>query len=124
MQNRETEYCVPKIRMAAGSGMEDIQALIPIVGDEQGRQCGRDHTIRICGEEEPAYGRYETEYAQREREAQRISLLSKCNSYNNEQPTTTTFTKGYKVTLYSDSLRAIALYAIYTNGPNLGYQRG
>ena len=37
--------------MAAGSGMKDIQALIPIVGDEQDRQCGRDHTIRICGEE-------------------------------------------------------------------------
>ena len=40
----------------------------PFVGDEQGRQCGRDHTIRICGEEIPVYRRYETEYAQRERE--------------------------------------------------------
>ena len=49
-------------------------------------------------------------------------LLSRCNSYNVRA--TTTFTKGYKVTLYSDSLRATALYAIYTNGPNLGYQRG
>ena len=60
--------------MAAGSGMKDIQALIPIVGDEQDRQCGRDHTIRICGEEVPAYRRYKAEYAQRERkrEAQRI----------------------------------------------------
>ena len=58
---------------------------------------------------------------EREREAQRISLLAKCNIYNNEQPT---FTKGYKVTLYSDSLRATALYAIYINGPNLGYPRG
>ena len=37
---------------------------------------------------------------------------------------TTIFTKGYKVTLYSDSLRATTLYPIYTNGPNLGYQRG
>ena len=36
---------------------------------------------------------------------------------------TTTFTKGYKVTIYSDSLRATALYAIYTNGPNLGYPK-
>ena len=54
--------------MAAGSGMKDIQALIPIVADEQGRQCGRDHTIRICGEEIPAYRRYETEYTERERE--------------------------------------------------------
>ena len=38
--------------------------------------------------------------------------------------TTTTFTKGYKVTLYSDSLRAIVLYAIYINGPHLGGSRG
>ena len=58
---------------------------------------------------------------ERERGTKRYFLLSKCNSYNNEQPT---FTKGYKATLYSDSLRATALYAIYTNGPNLGYQRG
>ena len=48
-----------------------------------------------------------------------VSLIS--NNYNNEQPT---FTKGYKVTLYSDSLRATALYAIYINGLNLGYPRG
>ena len=54
--------------MAADSGMKDIQALIPIVGNEQGCQCGRDHTIRNYGEEIPAYRRYETEYAQRERE--------------------------------------------------------
>ena len=39
--------------------------------------------------------------------------------YNNNQPS-----KGYKVTLYSDSLRATALYAIYINGPNLGCPRG
>ena len=45
-----------------------------------------------------------------------ITLLTRM-----QQPT---FTKGYKVTLYSDSLRATALYAIYTNGPNLGTQRG
>ena len=37
---------------------------------------------------------------------------------------TTTFTKGYKVTLYSYSLRAIALYAIYRNSPNLGCPKG
>ena len=92
------------------------------VGNEGGHQCGRDHTIGICGEEIPAYRRYEIEsHREREREAQILSLLAKCNSYNNEQPT---FTKGYKVTLYSDSLRATALYAIYINGPNLGYQRG
>ena len=37
---------------------------------------------------------------------------------------TTTLIKGYKVTLYSDSLRATALYAIYRNGPNLGCPKG
>ena len=58
------------------------------VGSGGGRQCGRDHTIRICGEEEPAYRRYETEYAERERQRQRqrdrerqrhkeVSLISK-----------------------------------------------
>ena len=96
---------------------------LDVVGDEQGRQCGRDNTIGICGEGIPTYRRYETEYAQRERErgTKKYLLLAECNSYNNEQPT---FTKGYKVTLYSDSLRANALYANYTNGPNLGYQRG
>ena len=37
---------------------------------------------------------------------------------------TTTFAKGYKVTLYSDSLRATTIYAIYINDPNLGCPRG
>ena len=32
----------------------------------------------------------------------------------------TTLTKGYKVTLYSDGLRATTLYTIYRNGLNLG----
>ena len=36
----------------------------------------------------------------------------------------TTFSKGYKVTLYSDCPRAIALYAIYRNSPNLGCPKG
>ena len=58
-------------------------------------------------------------HRERERGTKRYNSIS--NSYNNEQPT---FTKGYKVTLYSDSLRATALYANYTNGPNLGYERG
>ena len=38
--------------------------------------------------------------------------------------TTTTLTKGYKVTLYSDCLRATALYTIYRNSPNLGCPKG
>ena len=58
---------------------------------------------------------------EREREAQRgVSLLSRMQQLQmNNQPT-----RGYKVTLYSDSLRATALYANYISGPNLGYQRG
>ena len=38
--------------------------------------------------------------------------------------TTTTLTEGYKVTFYSDYLRATALYAIYRNSPNLGCPKG
>ena len=82
--------------------------------------CAEEITQQSVWKEEPGYGRYETRYSQREREAQILSLIS--NSYN--EPPTTTFTKGYKVTLYSDSLRATALYANYRNGLNLGYQRG
>ena len=58
---------------------------------------------------------------ERERGTKSISLFKKCNSY---KIITTTFSKGYKVTLYSDSLRETALYAIYINGPNLGCPRG
>ena len=68
--------------MAAGSGMKDIQALIPIVGLSIKAVNAKEITQSICVEEEPAYRRYETEYAHREREAQRVSLLRKeCNSY-------------------------------------------
>ena len=38
-----------------------------------------------------------------------------------QQPT---LTKGYKGTLYSDYLRATALYTIYRNNPNLGCPKG
>ena len=58
---------------------------------------------------------------ERERGTKNVYIHIQGNSY---KMTTTTFTKGYKVTLYSDSLRATSLYAIYTNGPNLGTQRG
>ena len=51
------------------------------VGDEQGRQCGRDHTT-LCVEEEPAYRRYETEYAERERERHKEYIyIQECKSY-------------------------------------------
>ena len=60
-------------------------------------------------------------HRERERGTKSISLINKNATITRM---TTTFTKGYKVTLYSDSLRATAFYAIYTNGPNLGYERG
>ena len=60
---------------------------------------------------------------ERERGTKRYNSIINMQQLQIEQPTTT-FTKGYKVNLYSDSLRATALYAIYTNGPNLGTQRG
>ena len=62
-------------------------------------------------------------HRERERGTKNVYIHIQGNSYK-MTTTTTTFTKGYKVTLYSDSLRETALYAIYTNGPNLGYQRG
>ena len=39
--------------MTAGSGMKNIQALIPIVGSGQGRLCGRGITQQSVLEEEP-----------------------------------------------------------------------
>ena len=56
-------------------------------------QCGRGHTIRICGEEIPAYRRYETEYTERERERERergtknISIIKNATvtTMNNQQ---------------------------------------
>ena len=104
--NRKTECCDPKILMTVGSGIKDIQALIPIVGSGEGRQCGRDHTNNLFRGKNLRMGDMEQDtHTKREREREILSLIS--NSYN-EQPT---FTKGYKVTLYSDSLRTTALYA-------------
>ena len=62
-------------------------------------------------------------HTERERErhthtqTKNISMfIEECNSSKMTIiTTTTTFTKGYNVTLYSDSLRTTALYAIYIN---------
>ena len=59
----------------------------------------RSHNNPVS-KEEPAYGRYETEYAQRERERGTKNVY--INNMGNSYKMTTTFTKGYKVTLYSD----------------------
>ena len=45
--------------MTAGSGMKDIQALIPIVGNGEAASA-EEITQQSVLEEEPAYGRYET----------------------------------------------------------------
>ena len=109
--------------MTAGSGMKNIIALIPNVGSRRPPVRKRDQPMFYCLKKS-VYARCEaTQYTciEREREAQIvISLFTKGNSYKR----TTTFAKGYKVTLYSDSLRATALYPIYINGLNLGTQRG
>ena len=70
--------------MAAGSGMEDIQALIPIVGSGEAASA-EEITQQSISLEEPAYRRYETrENTHREREAQRgISLLATVTTMNN-----------------------------------------
>ena len=58
---------------------------------------------------------------EREREAQRMSIFMKVGNSYKWQPT---FTKGYKVTLYSDSLRATALYAIDINSLSFDCPKG
>ena len=80
--------------------------LVEIVGD---KAVNAEDQTTICDGEEPAYRRNKARYAQRERERERergtknISIFKKCNSYKMTIiTTTTTFTKGYKVTLYSD----------------------
>ena len=64
-------------------------------------------------------------HTERERERERHKEYNSINkSMQQLQMNNNNLTKGYKVTLYSDSLRATALCANYTNGPNLGTQRG
>ena len=55
-------------------------------------------------------------HTERETHTKRYISISNIQQLQNDN----NFYKGYKVTLYSDSLRATALYVIYTNGPNLG----
>ena len=49
---------------------------------------GEDHTATICVEEEPAYSRCKTEYAQRERGTKNISIKNATGTMttNNNQP--------------------------------------
>ena len=100
--------------MAADSGLKNLQR-----SDTkcwvQGRQCGSKSNT-LC-DEEPAY--------ERQNEIRKTrGTKYKVYFNSNRWQKATTFTKGYKVTLYCDSLRATALYAIYINGPSLGCPRG
>ena len=45
-----------------------------------------DHTTTICIEEEPAYSRCKTEYAQRERGTKYIYIYKKATVTNDNQP--------------------------------------
>ena len=56
--------------MAAGNGMENIQALIPNVVSGEAASA-EEITQYPVWEEEPAYVRWEARYAQREREIER-----------------------------------------------------
>ena len=83
---------------------------------EQGHQCGSKSNT-LC-DEEPVYERQNEICTERERErgTKNITIFQK--QQLQQRQITTTFTKCYKVTLYSDSLRATALYAIYINSLN------
>ena len=98
------------------AGRRTYNALIPNVGDEAFN--AEDHTT-ICDVEEPAYRRSKARYAHRERERERCTkniFIHKMQQLQNDNDNNVY--KGYKVTLYSDSLRATTLYAIYINSLN------
>ena len=86
-----------------------------IVGDKAVN--AEDHTT-FCDVEEPAYRRNKARYTQRERERERGTKSISIHKMQQLQIRTTATTKGYKVTLYTDSLRATALYAIYITSLN------
>ena len=61
-----------------------------------------DHTTTICVKEGPAYSRCKIEYAQRGRERGTKYIFIKNATVTKNSQQQPTFTKGYKVTLYSD----------------------
>ena len=74
MQTKKQNALFQTLEWRPTAGRRTSNALIPIVGDEAVN--AEDYTT-VCGEEEPVYRRCKGEYAEREREreAQRISLL-------------------------------------------------
>ena len=109
---------VVKIVMAVGNGLKNLQCSDTRCWG-QGRQCGS--TNNICDEEEPAYENEQDTHTHTEIGTKMALYFSIATV---TITTTTTLTKGYKVTLYSDYLRATALYAIYRNSSNLGCPKG
>ena len=105
-KNRKPECCDPKVRMAAGSGMKDIQALIPIVGSGEGRLCGRDHTT-ICLVGRTCVWKIWKKVirTEREREAQRVYLLlTRMQQLQNEQQPLQKFTKSLYIVTHLGQL--------------------
>ena len=72
--------------MAADSGMENLQALIPIVGSGQGRLCGRDHTT-ICLKGRTCVWKIWNDI-RTEREGERERGTKRYNSINNSATVT------------------------------------
>ena len=67
------------VQMTAGSGMKNIQDLIPIVGSGEGHLCGRDHKQSVLWKNlRMGDVKERNTHREREREAERgISLLSR-----------------------------------------------
>ena len=106
--------------MTTSSGLKNLQSCDTRCWG-QGHQCGS--TNNICVEEEPAYENKQDTHKERERKRDTHKktlyfLISTITTIS------TTLTKGYKVTLYSDYVRVTALYAISKNSPNLGCPKG
>ena len=96
-----------------------------IVGD---KAVNAEARATLCDDDELVCERMQDRHTERERERERereIGTKNKLYSNSNDyKKGNNPFTKGYKVTLYSDSLRATSLYTIYRNSPNLCCTKG
>ena len=112
---------VPNVGMAAGSGKENIHRSDTNCWAWTRPSMRKRSHNNLCWRRTCVWEVENSIRTERERGTKSISISQECNNYNLEQPT---FTKGYKVTLYSDSLRATVLYAIYINSLRLRLSKG
>ena len=111
--------------MTTGNGLKNLQRSDTKCWG-QGRQCGSESNIEFCDEEEPAYEKEQDTHTHTQREREREREIGTKKRYipiatvTKWQPN---LTKGYKVTLYSDYLRATVLYTIYRKSLNLDCPR-